>query len=225
MRKQLTIVAVVISGLCLCTGQQGQGTAEPLEIRTTSPEKGFLRRSYHFQLEAEGGILPLTWEVTGGVLPFGMKLSPDGRLSGTPTETGEFRIRVTVTDSGKPAQARSQEIVLNILAPLLVEWSRYPRVSGQRIECAARVSNQTGQDFDFTIIVLAVNEAGRATAVGYQHFQLKRNTSEMEIPFAENLPLGSYEVNLDAVGEVPAEDAIYRARLVTGERLQVQQGP
>jgi hypothetical protein len=224
MRKTFTTAAVVFFALC-CVGQQGQGTAEPLQIRNTSPEKGLLRRPYRFQLEAEGGTPPLTWAVTGGVLPAGMKLSPDGLLSGTPTETGEFRIRLTVADSGRPAQERSQEIVLNILAPLLVEWSRYPRVSGQRIECAARVSNQTGQDFDFTIVVLAVNETGRATAVGYQHFQLKRNTSEMEIPFAENLPLGSYDVNLDAVGEVPAEDAIYRARLVSGERLQVQQGP
>ena len=225
MRKRLAIAALILLALHASSAQPNQGTAEPLRLHTTSPEKGFLRHTYHFQLEADGGTEPLSWEVSGGVLPAGMKLSPDGLLTGTPSETGAFRIRVTVTDSGKPAQERSQEIVLNILAPLLVEWSRYPRVSGQRMECAARISNQTGQDFDFTIIVLAVNEIGRATAVGYQHFQLKGNTLEMEIPFAENLPAGSYEVNLDAVGEVPAEDAIYRARLVTGGRVEVQQGP
>jgi Putative Ig domain len=225
MSNELTTAALVFLALCSCAGQQGQGTAEPLQIQASSPEKGYVRRPYHFQLEADGGTLPLTWEVSAGVLPAGMKLTPDGLLSGTPTETGEFRIRITVTDSGKPAQQRSREIVLSIVAPLLVEWSHYPSVSGQRIECAARVSNQTGQDFDFTIVVLAVNEIGRASAVGYQHFELKKNTSEMEIPFGENLPSGSYEINLDAVGEVPALDTVYRARLVTGERLQVQQTP
>jgi len=77
----------------------------------------------------------------------------------------------------------------------------------------------------FTIVVLAVNEIGRATAIGYQHFTLTQGTVDLEIPFGENLPRGSYEVNLDAVGEVAATDIIYRSRLVTSERLQVQVGP
>jgi hypothetical protein len=132
---------------------------------------------------------------------------------------------VTVTDSGHPAHELSKEIVLHVIAPLLVEWSRYPKITGQRIEGAARVSNQTGQDFDFTIVVLAVNEIGRAIAIGYQHFTLTQGTVDLEIPFGENLPRGSYEVNLDAVGEVAATDIIYRSRLVTSERLQVQVGP
>jgi hypothetical protein len=61
--------------------------------------------------------------------------------------------------------------------------------------------------------------------VGYQHFVLKNNTVDFEIPFGENLPHGAYALNLDAVAEVEATNTIYRARLVTGEKLQVQQGP
>jgi len=73
--------------------------------------------------------------------------------------------------------------------------------------------------------MLAVNEIGRATAVGYQHFTLKNNTADLEIPFGENLPRGSYDLNVDAVAEVPATNTIYRARLVPKEKLVVQQGP
>jgi len=167
----------------------------------------------------------MRWELASGSLPAGLALAPDGMLSGSPTEVGLFHFTVTVTDSGKPAQQRNQELTLQVVAPLVVEWSRYPAVNGQRVEGAIRVSNQTADDFDLTVIVLAVNEVDRATAVGYQHFKLKKNTVDLDIPFAENLPQGAYQLNADVVGEVEADNAIYRARLVTGDKLQVQQGP
>ena len=65
------------------------------------------------------------------------------------------------------------------------------------------------------MVVLAVNENGRATAIGYQHFPLKQGASDFEIPFGENLPYGTYSVNVDVVGEVAASNSIYRARLTT----------
>ena len=87
------------------------------------------------------------------------------------------------------------------------------------------VSNQTEQDFDLTAIMMAVNEIGRATAIGYQRFTLKKDTSSLEIPFGEHLPQGLYELNVDAVAEVAATNSIYRARLVPKEKFQVQEGP
>jgi hypothetical protein len=176
-------------------------------------------------LEAQGGILPLKWEVTAGAQPEGIDLSPDGNLTGVPTEVDSFHFIVTVTDSGKPARALKKEFTLDVVAPLLVEWSRRPKVNGRRVEGAIKVSNQTEQDFDFTFIALAVDPTGRATAVGYQHFTLKKNTEEFEIPFGENLPFGAYDLSADGVAEVAATNTIYRARLSTGEKLQVQQGP
>jgi len=112
-----------------------------------------------------------------------------------------------------------------VVAPLVVEWSKKPKVTGHRFEAAIRVSNQTGEDFDFTVIALAVNESGRATAVGYQHFTLKKDTDEFEIPFAENLPQGAYDLSVDAVGEVASTSTIFRARLAPAEKVQVVQGP
>ena len=205
--------------------QQGAATGEPLVIQTTSLHKAYLRQHYETHLEARGGITPLRWELTEGALPVGIVLGADGILSGVPTETGEFKFTVTVTDSGRPAAQRNEQLVLTVVAPLLAQWGRYPKVTGQRLEGSIIVSNQTEQDFDLTAIVMAVNEIGRATAIGYQRVNLKKGTADLEIPFGENLPYGSYELDADAVAEVAATNSIYRARLVPKERFQIQQGP
>ena len=226
MKLKSLVLLLLLAGLSSAVAaQQGAATGEPLSVPTTSLPKALLRTPYHFQLEAKGGILPLKWAITNGSLPPGLTLDDSGLLSGGPLEVGEFRFAVTVSDGGKPGQQRSQELMLQVVAPLLVEWSHYPKINGQRVEGAIKVSNQTGLDFDFTVIMLAVNEIGRATAVGYQHFTLKNNTADLEIPFGENLPRGSYDLNVDAVAEVPATNTIYRARLVPKEKLVVQQGP
>jgi hypothetical protein len=221
--KATVLLALAMAGTAV--GQSGAAEGERIVVQTVSTPKGFLRQQYRFQLEATGGITPFKWEVSSGALPHGITLSDDGLLSGAPTEAGEFHFVVSVTDSGKPPHQRTQALELNIVTPLLVQWSRYPRITGQRVDCAIKLSNQTGVDFDLTVIALAVNEIGRATAIGYQHFTLNRNTIDFEIPFAETLPRGAYELNVDVVAEVEAINTIYRARLVTGEKLQIQQGP
>jgi hypothetical protein len=49
-------------------------------------------------LQAVGGSPPYHWYVSEGRLPNGVTLSGSGVLQGTPTETGEFRFGVSVTD-------------------------------------------------------------------------------------------------------------------------------
>src|SRR5438876_600216 len=132
--------------------QQGAAAGEPLAIHTVSLPKALLRQQYRFELRAEGGISPLQWEVTGGSMPDGLALGPDGVLIGVPIETGDFRFTVTVTDSGKPAHEKSQELTLLVVAPLLLQWGRLPKINGQRLECALRLANQTAQDFALTVI-------------------------------------------------------------------------
>jgi len=205
--------------------QQAAATGAPLVVGTTTLPKAQVHHPYQAGLAAEGGIAPLKWEVTEGSLPAGVVLHADGLLTGTPTETGEFRFTVKVTDSGKPAYERKQQLSLVVVSPLMLQWSRYPKVTGQRLEGAVTVSNQTDRDFDLTVVMLAVNEIGRATAVGYQHFMLKKNSEDVEIPFGENLPHGAYELNVDAVAEIAATNSIYRARLVPKEKFEVQVGP
>jgi len=224
IRSGLALLVITLFALEL-TSQQAPAPVAPLSIQTSSVPKGFLRQPYTFQLQSQGGTLPLTWKLASGFLPQGLQLSPDGILHGTPTTKGNFSFTLELHDSSQPAQIRKRDLSLEIVVPLVVEWSRYPRISGQKLECAIRVANQTAQDLDFTVIALAVAENGRATAVGYQHFTLKGDTENLEIPFSENLPRGSYELNVDAVGEAPEVNTIYRTRLVTKENLQAQQGP
>lgn len=203
--------------------QQGAATGPPVAIKTTTLPKGYLQRLYRLEMHAEGGITPLKWALTSGALPAGIRLEPEGLLSGVPTQTGEFSFSATLTDSGIPRQQITQEFNLVVVTPLVVRWSRPPKVNGTRVDGAIKVSNQTGEDFDLTMVVLAVNENGRATAIGYQHFPLLRNTLDFEIPFGENLPNGAYNVNVDVIAEVPSINNIFRARLVTNVR--VVQGP
>jgi hypothetical protein len=219
------VAAACFATACPALAQQEAGTGPNLVVKTTSLPKGLRRQPYYFRLKAEGGITPLKWEVSAGMLPVGFTLSEDGILEGTPGIAGEFRFVVTVSDNSRPPRQRDQELVLLVVTPLLVEWSRYPTITGHRVDGAVKISNQTGQDFDLTVIAVAVNEIGRATAVGYQHFTLNRDTADVEVPLGENLPGGSYELNVDVVGEVAAINTIYRGRLVTKERLQVQQQP
>jgi Putative Ig domain len=227
-RRTPAVLVTLALAIFLSAGsraQQGGATGPPLVFRTTTLPKGYLRQPYQARLEADGGITPLRFEVSEGALPAGVVLQSDGLLTGTPTETGEFRFSVTVTDSGKPAYQRKEPLSLVVVAPLMVEWSKYPKVTGARLEGSVKASNQTDRDFDLTVIMVAVNEIGRATAIGYQHFPLKKNSSEIEIPFGENLPHGAYELNVDAVAEVAETGSIYRARLVPKEKFQVQVGP
>ena len=205
--------------------QQAAATGEPLVIRTASLPRGYLHQPYQVKLEAQGGILPLHWELAEGNLPQGVVLHPEGTLSGAPEATGEFHFTVNVADSGKPAMQHKQPLVLAVVSPLLVQWGRYPKVNGRRIEGSIIVSNQAEQNFDLTAIIMAVAENGRATALGYQRIPLKKNAAEQEIPFGENLPKGVYQVNVDAVAEVASSNTIYRARLAPEERLQVELGP
>jgi Putative Ig domain len=208
----------------LGAAQQGAASPETLVVRGDIPAKLFLHQDYEIHLVAEGGVPPYIWEVPDGSLPPGLVLGADGVLRGVPAASGEFRFTVAVTDSRKPAHTRSKELVLRVTAPLWADWSRPPKVSGRRIEGVIKLSNETDQDFDLTFVVLAVNEIGRATTIGYQRFTLKPDTIEMEIPFGENLPRGVYDVNADVVGEVAAANRIYRTRLVE-PGLRVQQGP
>lgn len=224
MRRVLgCVIALLLASLA--SAQQGAARGAPLVIRTQSLPNGRVHQSYQFALQAEGGILPLKWTLVSGDLPPGMKLGSDGILRGAPNNAGDFSFVVQVEDNAKPQNQRSQPFNLKVITPLLVEWLRPPHVNGQRVEGAIKVTNGTDQDFDLTAIIVAVNDYGRATALGYQHFTLHRDTSEYEIPFGENLPFGAYDINVDVIGEVPEDNAIYKAHLAPREKIQVRQGP
>ena len=195
-----------------------------ISIVSKALPKAPLWERYVARLQASGGIEPYHWRVVDSSLPRTLRLSDEGIITGGLSQPGEFEFTVLVRDNSNPPKQAKQKLVLKIETPLTADWSRKALVSGQRIDGSIKVSNHTGRDFDLTFIVLAVNDIGRATAIGYQHFPLKKTTLDMEIPFGETLSPGNYAVNVDVVGEEPTSKLIFRARLVTGKE-SITQGP
>jgi hypothetical protein len=198
---------------------------EPLAISDKENlPPGSLWENYAYALHASSGIAPYRWSLVSGSLPRGFRLNEFGELTGIPEEAAPAEFTVLVRDNSDPPQQQSRRFVLSVETPLVLEWDRKVRIDGQRIDGSIKVSNHTGRDFDLTLVVLAVNEIGRATAIGYQHFSLKKGTRDMGIPFGDAVSRGTYAVNVDVVGEEPLSNRIFRARLVTDQQ-QVTQGP
>ena len=181
--------------------------------------------AYEFRFRARGGVPTLHWRLEKGTIPPGLKLEDDGFLHGSPEHTGEFQFTVSVTDSGQPQRSVQKAFNLRVRSALVLTWKNPAHVNGNRIEGSAQISNTTAEDIDLTFIVLAVPENGRAVAIGYEHFVLRRGTLGQELPFGETLPRGGYVVHVDAVGEVAAKNIIYRERMQTPSMLQITVGP
>jgi hypothetical protein len=212
------------------TQAQGATTAAPqtgpgvvIENESQLPD-GYPHRHYELLLHAHGGVSVLHWKVEKGALPPGMKLDDGGLLVGEPERPGEFQFTVSVTDGSNRESAVQKGFVLRVVAALAINWKAPARVTGNRIDGTVEVSNTSPDDMDLTFIVMAVASNGRATAIGYQRFVLKRGTVGMELPFGETLPHGGYVIHVDAVGEVAPKNLIYRDRMQTGP-LQVTVGP
>lgn len=181
-----------------------------------------LSEPYEVQLLARGGALPIHWQIEKGALPPGVVLEANGRLRGRVHSGGEFHFTVSVRDSS--GQHARKDFVLLVHSALELKWKSLAHVDGNRIDGSVEVSNSTPDDIDLTFVVLAVAPNGRATAIGYQHFPLRKGITDQELPFGDTLPRGAYVVNVDAVGEVAPKNLIYREHLQT-HALQVAVGP
>lgn len=213
----LSLMVVAVLGWA----QQAQ-PPDSISIGTKTIPKALLWERYMARLQASGGIEPYHWRAVDGSLPHTLWLSDEGILTGGLTQPGEFAFTVLVRDNSNPHKQAEQKLVLRTETPLTADWSRKAQVNGQRIDGSIKVSNHTGRDFDLTFVVLAVNDFGRATAIGYQRFPLKKNTVDMEIPFGDSLSPGNYAVNVDVVGEEPVSNRIFRSRLVTAKESITQ---
>jgi hypothetical protein len=208
------------------TAGQAAGEEEHPLVIENDPDlpDTFPHAPYELRFHAHGGVPVLHWRVEKGALPAGLKLEDDGLLHGQAERTGEFQFTVAVRD-GSEHRGVQREFLLRVRSALMLNWKNPARVNGNRIEGSAEVSNTTPDDIDLTFIVVAVPPDGRATAIGYQHFLLRRGTLSKELPFGETLPHGGYVIHVDAVGEVAAKNVIYRDRLQTQSQLQVTVGP
>jgi len=208
---------------CSAWPQQTAPARAPLVITTESLPQAVPRQKYRVALQATGGVPPLHWSITVGAFPRGLRLdSESGLITGIPAEVGDFHFTVTVTDSAEPPQSVARELSLPAATALSLEWSAYPQVDGDQIFGAVKVANNTRDElFDQTVVILAVNEIGKAFALGYQRFTLNPESEKVEIPFGSSLPRGIYLVHADAIAEVEEKNRIYRDRLQTPQPLVV----
>lgn len=219
--QRAPIAIFVVLVVAAVASQQRQASRPPANAVVELP-KASLWGHYEFQFQPTGDTGPHRWRVANGVLPRGLRLEDNGRLSGEINEQQESQFAVIEVDSFGKQQVHN--CILRTETPLTASWENNAQVSGNRIDGSVKVSNTTGRDFDLTFVVLAVNDIGRATAIGYQHFSLKPNTRNMKLPFGDTLSSGNYVVHVDVVGEEPQSRMIFRTRLVT-QKLAIAAGP
>ena len=98
-----------------------------LSVSTLSLPSGVSGSSYSSALAASGGSAPYTWTLTGGALPAGLSLRPDGLLVGTLAgAAGTYTFTVTVTDSQLLAQSASRTLSITVIPALVVATSSLP---------------------------------------------------------------------------------------------------
>lgn len=96
----------------------------PPTITTTTVPGGTVNTAYSTTLSATGGTAPLSWSVSSGTLPAGIKLSTSGTLSGTPTAAGKSSFTVQVTDSAN--LSATQPLTLEISSGTLAFTNAAP---------------------------------------------------------------------------------------------------
>jgi hypothetical protein len=183
---------------------------------------------FSWRLTASGGTLPYSWQIVSGQLPPGLSLDPaSGKIAGTPNKAGQYPVSIAVTDSSSPPLQAQTNFTFTVTSPtapspLTLDWKVPPRAEGSAIKGSVEVANHSDDTFDLTVVILAVNEIGRATALGYQHFDMRPQSSQV-IPFEGSPGAEKYVVHADAVAEVPEKNAIYRARKQTSAPLHIHE--
>jgi putative Ig domain-containing protein len=101
-------------------------TVVPMAITTASLPDGLVQKAYSSQtLKAAGGKGTLAWSIGSGSLPTGMKISPSGTISGTPTVTGSFTFTVKVVDSSTPKNSATKTYTV-VIAPMTITTTTLP---------------------------------------------------------------------------------------------------
>jgi hypothetical protein len=186
----------------------------PLEIVTTHLPEPRAGQPYHAELRAQGGTPPYRWTALNPGLPQGLRLNPaTGVIAGALETDRPFRVLIQLEDSATPPLAETRLLVTAKGPPLALAWTAAPAFSDGEIRGALKLRNDSGDTLTATVIVAAVNEVGKAFALRYDHRDLAPGDATPELAFAVALPPGAYTLGADAIGEVPAQKAIYRTRL------------
>jgi hypothetical protein len=93
----------------------------PPDITTTTLPGGTVGQAYSETLQATGGTGLLSWTLSGGSLPAMLSLSPNGVISGTPTNSGPSNFTVRVVDTLNQSDTQTLSITISAAsAPLAI---------------------------------------------------------------------------------------------------------
>lgn len=216
MRIRLLTFALFLTTAFACS--------QDLQVQPLPSQGMIVGQGYTLPLQATGGTSPYTWQLVQGQMPPGLKLhTHTGKITGSPTVPGDYRFTIGAADESIPKLHAQRDLVIHVIAGLTVDWKEPPAVHGNSISGSAVVTNETGVDFDLTVVIVAVNEIGRATALGYQHFKLAAQSSSPVIPFGSSPGQGTYYVRVDAVAHQSSHHYVYRANKQTSEPLKLTQ--
>jgi len=110
-----TTTTGTISPTSTTTSTTGVGSSN-LSIAPGGLAPGTVGQVYRATLTATGGTPPYAWSLTSGHLPAGVALDPStGRISGSPTVSGHFSLRVRVNDAAGNSAVVSRS--LTVAAP------------------------------------------------------------------------------------------------------------
>jgi len=218
---RLPILIIVLSAIVATTNPLCAQTA-PLTIATASLPATTVGSDYSFTFQASGGSQSYLWSLaTNSKLPAGLKLSNhEGKLTGTPIAVGEYQFTVVLTDLSAPSLRVQRGYTLVVTAGLSIDWKQVPRVSGTNLGGSVIVANGTDHAILITVVVVAVNQIGRATALGYQHFSLASGAAQV-IPFGSSPGPGTYYVRADVSAERRSGKGPRRAHKQTTEPLVI----
>ncbi len=222
------IVATLATLLSIAVSAQPMQATIALSIATPPAPAAIVGRVYIFQLAAKGGIPSYRWRLAQGSdpIPPGLQLySQLGVISGVPTASGKFHFSLAVSDLGGPPNMDTKPFVIDVPSALTLDWKQSPRAFKEAIIGSVVVSNQTGQTVDLTVIIVAVNEVGKAFALDHQHFPLKAESDSPTISFGSDstLPFGKYTIHADAIGEIASAKQIYRIDKQTADAFVIKQ--
>ena len=159
-------------------------SAQSLHMDAVPDQTAVAGQPFILGLNAAGGAPPYSWQLQNGQVPPGCKLNAQtGRISGVPTTAGDYHVTIAVRDSDRPRMQVQRELAIHVIEGLSIDWKEPPAIHGNTISGSAIVSNQTAHSMALTVIVVAVNEIGRATTLGYQHFTIAAAAKSAVIPF------------------------------------------
>ncbi|MFY2564290.1 putative Ig domain-containing protein [Corallococcus terminator] len=114
------------------------GPATPPTILTETLADTYTGNPYSLVLSASGGLAPLTWDRTEGVLPAGLSLNANGTIGGTPTTAGTATFTVRVRDAS--GESDTADLSLTVYEPPRIGPFQFP-------------THQVGESLSLTLTV------------------------------------------------------------------------